>query len=212
MADLRYAAALSWLLCFSAISVGAADLTKIERSITKEPVYQSKARRYCLLVLGEKAKTRIWLVLDGDVLFVDRNGNGDLTEAGKKVRLAEVFKSKNLEDMQDERGSVAVGCGLLRGAVAPPPRPERGQAPAAVIPLRVEQPIDELRLLRLSKDSFQLGGCPETPGSVVQILFREPVFQIGSEPPDPSIAFLIGSRRVVTRQVPTAIAANGAPR
>src|SRR5262249_24604292 len=28
---------------------------------------------------------RVWLVLDGDVLYVDRNGNGDLTEADKRV-------------------------------------------------------------------------------------------------------------------------------
>jgi hypothetical protein len=32
-----------------------------------------------LAVFGPKADTRIWLVLDGDVLYVDRNGNGDLT-------------------------------------------------------------------------------------------------------------------------------------
>jgi hypothetical protein len=27
---------------------------------------------------------RVWLVLDGDVLYVDRNGNGDLTEKGER--------------------------------------------------------------------------------------------------------------------------------
>jgi hypothetical protein len=34
-------------------------------------------------VFGEKADTRVWLVLDGDRLYVDRNGNGDLTEDGE---------------------------------------------------------------------------------------------------------------------------------
>jgi hypothetical protein len=60
----------------------AADLTKIDRFILKEPAYKSKPK-YCLLVFGPEAKTRIWLVLDGEVLYVDRNGNGDLTEKGE---------------------------------------------------------------------------------------------------------------------------------
>jgi hypothetical protein len=36
-------------------------------------------------VFGPEAKTRVWLVLDGDTLYVDRNGNSDLTEPGEKV-------------------------------------------------------------------------------------------------------------------------------
>jgi hypothetical protein len=47
-------------------------------------VYQSTPR-YCLLVFGPEARTRVWLVQDGATLYVDRNGNGDLTEAGEKV-------------------------------------------------------------------------------------------------------------------------------
>jgi hypothetical protein len=60
------------------------DLSKIERKIVKEPAYRSKPK-YCLLVLGPEAKTRVWLVQDGDTLYVDRNGNGDLTETNEKV-------------------------------------------------------------------------------------------------------------------------------
>src|SRR6516225_8420792 len=67
--------------------VGAADLSRIDRSLKKEPAYKFKPK-YCLLVLGPKAETRIWLVLDGEVLYVDRNGNGDLTEPGKRVTVA----------------------------------------------------------------------------------------------------------------------------
>jgi hypothetical protein len=36
-------------------------------------------------LLGLEAKSRIWLVLDGQNLYVDKNGNGDLIEAGEKV-------------------------------------------------------------------------------------------------------------------------------
>jgi hypothetical protein len=62
----------------------AADLSKIDRTVVKEPRYQSKPG-YCLVVFGQRASTRVWLVLDGDDLYVDRNGNGDLTEPQKKV-------------------------------------------------------------------------------------------------------------------------------
>jgi len=73
------------LLVLLASQLQAADLTKVERSIRKEPAYQSKTPRYCLLVFGPEAKTRVWLVLDGKTLYVDRNGNGDLTDDGEKV-------------------------------------------------------------------------------------------------------------------------------
>jgi hypothetical protein len=64
----------------------AVDLTKVERTIRKEPEYKFQAPRYCLLVFGPRADYRVWLVLDGDTLYVDRNGNGDLTEPGKSTR------------------------------------------------------------------------------------------------------------------------------
>jgi hypothetical protein len=78
------------LLAVAALGVGspaatAADLNKVERTITKEPVYQTKDPHYCLLVFGTEAKFRVWLVQDGDVLYVDRNGNGDLTESGERI-------------------------------------------------------------------------------------------------------------------------------
>jgi hypothetical protein len=62
----------------------AADLTELARVLVKEPAYKSKPR-YCLLVFGPEAKTRVWLVHDGDTLYVDRNGNGDLTDVGESV-------------------------------------------------------------------------------------------------------------------------------
>src|SRR5262245_57242868 len=61
------------------------DLTKIDRTIAKEPAYQTKTPKYCLLVFGAEAKTRMWLVHDGKGLYVDRNGDGDLTGPDKRV-------------------------------------------------------------------------------------------------------------------------------
>jgi hypothetical protein len=91
-------------LALAGSAVEAADLTKIERTIAKEPAYQSKEVSYCLLVFGPEAKTRIWLVQDGETLFVDRNGNGDLTEDGERVLLKQkdkTYRSFEVGDIHD---------------------------------------------------------------------------------------------------------------
>jgi hypothetical protein len=61
----------------------ATDLSKIDRTIGKEPEYHSKPK-YCLLVFGPEGKTRVWLVLDGDVLYADCKGDGDLTGTDRR--------------------------------------------------------------------------------------------------------------------------------
>jgi hypothetical protein len=66
-------------------AVEAIDLTRIERTISRQPEYATDAPGYCLLVFGKQAATRVWLVQDGNTLYVDRNGNGDLTESGERV-------------------------------------------------------------------------------------------------------------------------------
>src|SRR5262245_10504622 len=97
MNTLRLVLALASLLIGSFAVAG--DLTGIERSISKEPRYESKVPKYCLLVLGPKAKTRIWLVLDGKTLYVDRNADGDLTAASERVDGKDgVFKVGELVD------------------------------------------------------------------------------------------------------------------
>jgi hypothetical protein len=101
---------LSLLACFlGCANTWAADLTRIERSIAKEPRYQTGTPEYCLLVFGPDADTRIWLVRDGDVLYVDRNGDGDLTEPGEKVA-ADAGHSKPGENIYTfQAGDVRVG-------------------------------------------------------------------------------------------------------
>lgn len=67
------------------------DLTKIERRIAKEPKYVA-APRYALFVLDEAANFRAWAVFDKstpdapfyDVLYFDRNGDGDLTDPAER--------------------------------------------------------------------------------------------------------------------------------
>jgi hypothetical protein len=71
-------------LASGAPPAGAADLARIDRTIGKQPRYQSTPR-YCLLAFGPDVAHRAWLVLDGDTLYVDREGTGDLTRPGCRV-------------------------------------------------------------------------------------------------------------------------------
>jgi hypothetical protein len=61
----------------------AVDYSKIDRTLVKEPAY-AHAPDYALLLFGREPRLRIWMVSDGDVLYLDRNGDGDLTGEGEK--------------------------------------------------------------------------------------------------------------------------------
>src|SRR5262245_63785932 len=76
----------------------AVDLAKIGRSLRKEPAYESKQPQYCLLVFGPEAKTHVWVVLDGDVLYLDRNGNGDLTDPGERIAAQQVRRNQDPDE------------------------------------------------------------------------------------------------------------------
>src|SRR5262245_42023628 len=104
MHTLSFTAALAGLLGWAA-AVSGADLARVERTIGKEPAYQSKAPRYCLLAFGPEARDRVWVVEDGEALYVDRNGNGDLTEDGEKVAV----KSQGDGFVSFEVGDLKVG-------------------------------------------------------------------------------------------------------
>ncbi len=65
--------------------VQGTDLRTVDRQVRREPNYLEGSPKYCLLVFGPKAEARVWLIRVGDLLYVDRNGNGDLTEDGERV-------------------------------------------------------------------------------------------------------------------------------
>lgn len=75
------------LLTPCVLAAQGVDLTKIERTIAKEPPYKGQPT-YCLLVFGPEARFRVWLVLDDEALYVDRNGTGDLTDKAKRLPFA----------------------------------------------------------------------------------------------------------------------------
>jgi len=96
-----------FLLCHDwHLSSFGADTAPTQRKITKEPVYQSKSPRYGLLVLGKEGKDQVWIVHDGDLLYVDRNGNGDLTEPGERIERQK--PRKGFEDASSRTFEVGV--------------------------------------------------------------------------------------------------------
>ena len=87
-----------------ALLLTVADPLAFPKSIGKEPAYQTKSPKYGLLAFGPDATARVWVVLDGDTLYVDRNGNGDLTDPGEKIAAnkggsAEKGRSFEIEDL-----------------------------------------------------------------------------------------------------------------
>jgi hypothetical protein len=79
----------------SAPAADMPDLARVDRTIRKEPPYIAKVPLYGLALFGPKAEKRVWLVLDKskpdaagyDVLYIDRNADGDLTGPGKRVEV-----------------------------------------------------------------------------------------------------------------------------
>jgi len=69
--------ALVWITAHGATNVPP----RLE--LKKEPKFQSTPK-YCLLTLGTNS-AQAWMVEDGRRLYVDRNGNGDLTDDGPPI-------------------------------------------------------------------------------------------------------------------------------
>jgi hypothetical protein len=94
------------LLMSATAGVPAADLQKTDRTLRKEPPYKSRPS-YCLLLFGPDAAVGVWVVLDGDDVYIDRNADGDLTNDGPPVsaRLAQVGEFKPFEVTDKASGS-----------------------------------------------------------------------------------------------------------
>ncbi len=72
---------------------GSASEPKAQDHLPRvEPRYASTDPQYCLLLFGREADVRVWAVLDGDVLYLDRNGNGDLTDPGECIAARSVYR------------------------------------------------------------------------------------------------------------------------
>jgi len=110
MKTLGMTAALVVLMTAGQPAAGV-DLSKIERRIVREPVYETGKPKYCLLVFGPQAKTRVWLVLDGKALYADCTGKGDLTGPGKRLKNA---MPKNTKMARYHTGPILAADGKTR--------------------------------------------------------------------------------------------------
>jgi len=83
--------------------------------IHREPKYAS-VPQYCLFSFGDPAQQLIWLVLDGDSIYVDRNGNGDLTDDGEPLEpINERVLNSNYRDGDYEPIELVSGKELVLG-------------------------------------------------------------------------------------------------
>lgn len=111
--------ALLWALVtpllLPAVPCAAVDLTKVDRTIRSEPKHEGKEPRYCLVVFGPEAKSRVWLVRDGNTLYVDRNGNGKIGEPGERIVRKQGYSSFTVEQIipsssKDVTNKLSVSC------------------------------------------------------------------------------------------------------
>src|SRR5262245_2020149 len=101
-------ALISLFLIMSSAAADVPDLSKIERTIRKEPTYTTKSPLYGLATFGPKAQSHVWMVLDKskpdaeryDVLHIDLNADGDLTGVGERLKVEEdgLFHVKEFKD------------------------------------------------------------------------------------------------------------------
>ena len=151
MKNIRFAIAGIILAIFTLPAAGT-DSPHIDRSIAKEPVYQSKPE-YCLLVFGPGMRDRVWLVIDGDVLYVDRNGDGDLTSPEKRVEAiklpdSRVFAAGDVQlgqrrytDLCVSRNRLSDGVGELQPEAYRELRQKGGEAFTYSVAVHVSNPL-----------------------------------------------------------------------
>lgn len=139
---------LAALLGLAAASAAAADLVQIDRTIRKLPSSRGETPRYCLLVFGPEAKTRVWAVVDDKRLYIDRNANGDLTEPGEMI--------------ENEHRSFGIGTLTeIDGKTTHSGLRIVGGAPSATIDINIQGKLHQ-RVDRDARGRLQFGTSPAT--------------------------------------------------
>jgi hypothetical protein len=85
--------------------VSAADLSKIDRTLSDEPKYCTPTPKFCLLVFGPDARTRVWLVHDGDVIHLRASPNGKSPAQWRQVGRPP-YGAFDLGDIWEDGGQV----------------------------------------------------------------------------------------------------------
>jgi hypothetical protein len=94
----------AYLSLLAASTAFAVDYGKVDRTIIKEPIYKSASPKYVLLLLGPSAK-RVWIVIDDDTVYIDRNSDADLTS--KKDRFEKAADHSILLKIPDSDGKTS---------------------------------------------------------------------------------------------------------
>jgi hypothetical protein len=202
MSRFRFVLALaSWL---AVLTFASAEPGPIKNTIRKEPAYQTKTPKYCLLVFGPEATDRVWLVHDGDTLYVDRNGNGDLTEPGKKVS-AKSDKSQDPEFGHTfEAGDLSVGGKVHKGlTVSFPPLSLYARNPSFADFSALQSALKansnaETAVLRIDVQSARLkgGGIGGRLSYLAGFYDETGILQFASSPTDAPVIHLDGPLHV----------------
>jgi WD40 repeat protein len=175
----------------------AADLSKLDRTPPKEPTYATKSPEYALLVFGPEAKDRVWLVRDGDTLYVDRNGNGDLTDPQDKVS-ARVGPSRKPEDgFLFEVGELTVGGKVHKGLevdFAPASRYAKNRELGKLPAFRDADPsaLVTTLFLHVASDRFRGGGVGGRVTQQAGCFDRNGVLRFAANPANAPVIHLDG--------------------
>jgi hypothetical protein len=180
----------------------AADLSKVDRTLEKEPKYAGQPK-YCLLVFGAEAKHRVWLVQDGKTLYVDRNGDGDLTEAADKVA-AQKAPSGDEGAHVFEAGELKVGGKTHKGlevAVLPlkalAGNPNRMALPQVGPTVKKHPDAITARIsIDVECESLRGGGVGGRVTFTAFLFDLDGVLQFGSKPDDAPIIHLDGPLQI----------------
>lgn len=96
------------------------DYDKIDRSIGKQPQYQSAKPEYGLLLFGPRARLKVWLAIDGDTIYLDCDGDGDLTDDGERFEKEADCKDVEITDPDGQARYVITGLRVYREKDSPP--------------------------------------------------------------------------------------------
>jgi hypothetical protein len=99
------------------LAAAAAADEPTQKKIRKEPPLHDNAR-YALLTFGPKAQTRVWLIIDGDLAYIDRNANGDLTDPGERAEARKLPAAAGTTSLSFNLGQVADADGKTKYEVS----------------------------------------------------------------------------------------------
>ena len=170
----------------------------------KEPAYKSKPK-YLQLHFGPDAKSRAWLVLDGDTLYVDRRGDGDLNKPDCKVAAkTEKGRLPEEEGWGFEAGELQLGGKVHKGlsvGVVPlksfASRGEIGSLPAVREALK-NDPATVVAMVALDVESSRFKGAG-VGGRIQQMagpIDLDGVLQFGSKPADAPVIHFDGPLQI----------------